>query len=142
MFYIDSSKCTGCGACIDACRQQAISLHNDRAIINQGLYSQCGTCLEMCPVGAIYEVVPIPAAIGRGQPQFLYIQSGKGGGKMRGRGWFGRGFGRGDWGWGRGRGNPYPFCRNFPWLPRRWWATPYTGRYATNIPYSGLAPCL
>ncbi len=32
-----------------------------------------------------------------------------------------RGFGR----WrGRvffGRGNPYPFCRFYPWLPRRWW---------------------
>ncbi len=32
-----------------------------------------------------------------------------------GRGWFGRG---GDW----GRGNPYPYCRFYPWLPRRWWA--------------------
>lgn len=27
-------------------------------------------------------------------------------------------FGRGWW----GRGNPYPFCRFYPWLPRRWWA--------------------
>ena len=32
-----------------------------------------------------------------------------------GRGWFGRG---GGW----GRGNPYPYCRFYPWLPRRWWA--------------------
>jgi len=36
-----------------------------------------------------------------------------------GRGWFG--WGRG-WGGGWGRGNPYPFCRFYPWLPRRWWA--------------------
>jgi hypothetical protein len=50
-----------------------------------------------------------------------------------GRGWFGRGgigmgrgigFGRGM---GLGRGNPYPFCRFYPWLPRRWWA--YGGGY-------------
>lgn len=42
-----------------------------------------------------------------------------------------RGFGRGrgfGMGFGRGMGNPYPFCRFYPWLPRRWWtcgATPY-----------------
>ncbi len=36
----------------------------------------------------------------------------------------GMGLGRGFW-----RGNPYPFCRFYPWLPRRWWAmgmTPYS----------------
>lgn len=38
----------------------------------------------------------------------------------RGRG---RGFGRGV-GLGRGMGNPYPYCRFYPWLPRRWWAMP------------------
>jgi hypothetical protein len=32
-----------------------------------------------------------------------------------GRGFWGRGF-------GVGCGNPYPFCRFYPWLPRRWWA--------------------
>lgn len=35
--------------------------------------------------------------------------------------WPGVGFGRGL-GLGRGMGNPYPFCRFYPWLPRRWWA--------------------
>ena len=44
---------------------------------------------------------------------------------------FGGGFGRG---WGRGWGNPYPYCRNFPWLPRWWWATPNAGQYANTIP--------
>ena len=45
-----------------------------------------------------------------------------------GRGWFGWGGGRG---WGRG--NPYPFCRNFPWLPRWWW----TGMYGPITPFTG-----
>lgn len=64
---------------------------------------------------------------------------------------FGRGFGRGFagwaygpygygaypvWGWG-GRGNPFPFCRNFPWLPRWWWATPNAAQYGATIPYYG-----
>jgi hypothetical protein len=49
----------------------------------------------------------------------------------RGR-WFGRGFagygrGYGTFGWSGGFGNPYPFCRWFPWLPRRWWAYPGYG---------------
>ena len=51
------------------------------------------------------------------------------------RGGFGRGWGRGfGWfGWGRGWGNPFPFCRNFPWLPRWWWATPQAPYYAQSI---------
>ena len=65
---------------------------------------------------------------------------------MRGRGgWYARGYGMG---WGRGAfgrgpgggngyrwpGNPYPYCRNFPWLPRGWW---WTGAYRTGLPWSG-----
>jgi len=50
----------------------------------------------------------------------------------------GMGFGPGM-GWGMGRGNPYPFCRNFPWLPRWWWATPNAGQYAATIPYGGYS---
>lgn len=46
---------------------------------------------------------------------------------MRGRNYFGPGFwkggpGRVGEGGGGGRGNSAPFCRFFPWLPRRWWA--------------------
>ncbi|MDD2359504.1 MAG: DUF5320 domain-containing protein [Syntrophaceticus schinkii] len=52
---------------------------------------------------------------------------------MRGREYYGPGFWKGGpgpaWGGrgrgqgrGLGRGNPSPFCRFFPWLPRRWWA--------------------
>ena len=118
MFYIDSSKCNGCSICADVCPQRAITIYNDLAVINQGLCTQCGTCTEICPVGAIYELAP------------AYAQLGKGGGKMRGRGWFGRGFGWGYPGWGRG--NPYPFCRFYPWLPRRWWA------YGPNPYFTGF----
>ena len=50
----------------------------------------------------------------------------------RGRGFWprwGGGFGRGWFAPGWGRGNPYPFCRFFPWLPRRWWAWGPWGAY-------------
>ena len=49
------------------------------------------------------------------------------------------GLGRGL-GMGRGMGNPYPFCRFYPWLPRRWWAmgiTPYAAPYQM---YGAYAP--
>lgn len=73
-------------------------------MIDHRICSQCGSCAEMCPTGAICVLEPV------------YAKSGKGGDSMRGRGWFG-------WGYpGWGRGNPYPFCRFYPWLPRRWWA--------------------
>jgi hypothetical protein len=67
---------------------------------------------------------------------------GRGGGRGYGRG---MGLGRGYWagmvpgaGWGRGMGmgNPYPYCRFYPWMPRRWWAmgmSPYGPGAATNL---------
>jgi hypothetical protein len=60
---------------------------------------------------------------------------GRGGGLSRGY-WAGAGFGRGR-GMGWGMGNPYPHCRFYPWMPRRWWAmgmNPYaTGPYAQGV---------
>jgi len=58
----------------------------------------------------------------------------------RGRFYFGPGFWKGgpgpaSWaGGGWGRGNPSPFCRFFPWLPRRWWAYPGAAFGAGQLP--------
>ena len=152
MFYIDTDRCNACGACVTVCRQKAISLLDAAARIDPGLCKGCGECFEVCAAGAIYEEVK--------EPQFVRVQrapkfstQGK---EVRtmpfGRGWFGRGgfgmgrgmglgrgfgmgrgmfFGRGS-GMGMGRGNPYPFCRLYPWLPRRWWA--YGGGYTPAQP--------
>ena len=117
MLYIDKDKCTGCGACVDVCPPQAISIQNDVAVISQRLCRQCGSCATVCPTGAVHTVAPV------------LVASGKGGDEMRGKGWFGLGYP----GQGRGRGNPYPFCRFYPWLPRRWWA------YGSS-PYPQMTP--
>lgn len=75
-------------------------------------------------------------------------------GRGRGRGLFWRGFapwGLGSYGYGGysaygypyfmgGRGNPLGFCRNFPWLPRWWWAMPNAGQYAGTIPFAAGYP--
>lgn len=128
MLYVNSEKCTGCGACAKVCSQQAISLEGNVAVINQARCTLCGDCVTVCPTNAIRIAEPVHAMVG------------KGGDVMRGRGWFGWGY-RG-WGRGRGRGNPYPFCRFYPWLPRRWWAYgmgPYPQMtptyYPTYMPY-------
>ncbi|MGB9791362.1 MAG: DUF5320 domain-containing protein [Thermacetogeniaceae bacterium] len=57
----------------------------------------------------------------------------------RGRHFFGPGFWKGGpgpapWAGGWGGGNPSPFCRFFPWLPKRWWAYPGAGYGAGWMP--------
>ncbi|MCF8010822.1 MAG: 4Fe-4S binding protein [Clostridiales bacterium] len=56
MFYIDQSKCIGCGSCTKNCPRSAISLSNDKAQIDQKLCNACGICEEVCPQGAVCEV--------------------------------------------------------------------------------------
>jgi hypothetical protein len=65
---------------------------------------------------------------------------GRGGGRRYGRSTgFGGGYLAGaasGVAWGRGMGNPYPYCRFYPWMPRRWWAmgmSPY-GPGTPSIP--------
>lgn len=50
---IDTTKCTGCGTCVDACRRDAIKLVNGVAQIIPELCINCGLCVRKCPEGAI-----------------------------------------------------------------------------------------
>ena len=49
---VDKEKCTGCGICVDACAQEAISL-NDIAEVDPDKCTDCGTCVEECPNKAL-----------------------------------------------------------------------------------------
>jgi NAD-dependent dihydropyrimidine dehydrogenase PreA subunit len=160
MFHIDSTKCTGCGACLEVCPRGAISLRGDRAEIDPRRCTECGMCLEVCPVAAIREVVPQLSAayetsginregrevnVMRGRGWFGWGSPGWGGygrgfgfGRGYGRG-FGRGFGRGlgyGRGFGRGFGRGLGYGRGFGRGFGRWsWATPYAGYYGMTAPY-------
>jgi NAD-dependent dihydropyrimidine dehydrogenase PreA subunit len=122
---IDSTKCTGCGYCVDVCPQKAIVMRDNLAVIKKALCTQCGTCAIACPVGAIREPVPANTKLSKGGESMTYG--------------YGRGFGfRGSsppWPYiGRGRGG-LPRC----WHPGLWGGTaPYTAPGAT--PYYGPEP--
>jgi len=111
MVSVDNAKCTGCGSCVDVCPQQAITMHDDLAMINEDLCLQCGTCANVCPAGAIREVALANIKLSKGGETMQYG--------------YGRGFGfRGvspSWPYvGHGRGG-LPRC----WHPGLWSATSY-----------------
>jgi len=49
---VDKEKCTGCGICVDACPQEAITV-DDFAKIDADKCVDCGACVEECPNDAI-----------------------------------------------------------------------------------------
>ena len=49
---VDEEKCTGCGICVDACPQEAITV-DDIAKIDADKCVDCGVCVEECPNDAI-----------------------------------------------------------------------------------------
>ena len=51
---IDKDKCTKCGVCVDACRENAIfQAPGEYPVINKDLCTGCGACWQVCPEGAI-----------------------------------------------------------------------------------------
>ncbi|WP_456369804.1 4Fe-4S binding protein [Geoglobus sp.] len=50
---IDATKCDGCGACIGACKGDAISLNGSVAVVDEGACMECGACVRACPNNAI-----------------------------------------------------------------------------------------
>ena len=109
MVIIDNARCTGCGSCVDVCPEQAITIHDDLAMINEDLCIQCGNCDNACPAGAIREVALTNIKLSKGGETMMYG--------------YGRGFGF------RGASPPWPYVgRGRGGLPRCWhpglWGAP------------------
>ncbi|MCQ2508256.1 MAG: 4Fe-4S binding protein [Dorea sp.] len=52
--HIDQERCNGCGACANACHEQAIVMINGKAnLIKDDFCDGLGDCLPVCPVNAI-----------------------------------------------------------------------------------------
>lgn len=52
---LDSSKCTACGKCSEACNYNAIAVVKGKVLIFNELCHSCGVCAYVCPEGALSE---------------------------------------------------------------------------------------
>ena len=51
---VNKEKCIGCGTCVSICPVGAISFDKDgKAVIDKTKCIHCGACEASCPVGAI-----------------------------------------------------------------------------------------
>jgi ferredoxin len=52
---IDKETCIGCGACVDVCPVNALSMVDGKAECDESACIDCGACIATCPVQAISE---------------------------------------------------------------------------------------
>lgn len=50
---VNEKTCIGCGTCVNICPVGAISMVNGKAHIDNEVCIKCGSCEGVCPVGAI-----------------------------------------------------------------------------------------
>lgn len=51
---VKSTSCIGCNDCAGVCGYDAIRIINGKAVIDPAKCVECGRCVEVCPVYAIY----------------------------------------------------------------------------------------
>jgi dissimilatory sulfite reductase (desulfoviridin) alpha/beta subunit len=51
-------QCTGCGTCVQYCKECAISIRRGAAVLDDAKCVQCGTCIRSCPFGLIQAESP------------------------------------------------------------------------------------
>jgi ferredoxin len=59
---VQADRCIGCGICLDACADHALSV-NGSAAVDPARCSGCGACVPECPTEAL-SLEPLPLARG------------------------------------------------------------------------------
>ncbi|MDQ5984537.1 MAG: Ion-translocating oxidoreductase complex subunit B [Syntrophus sp. SKADARSKE-3] len=57
---IAGDVCTGCEICLERCQMEAITIHDEVAVINLDRCVGCGLCVTTCPTGALSLVKKLP----------------------------------------------------------------------------------
>ena len=50
---VSRNLCSGCGMCVEVCPYEALSLEEEKAVVNDVLCEGCGTCVATCLRGAV-----------------------------------------------------------------------------------------
>ncbi len=50
---ITQTPCSQCEACVEACREQAVSLSDESPVIRFDRCLSCGKCIQVCPTGTL-----------------------------------------------------------------------------------------
>jgi NAD-dependent dihydropyrimidine dehydrogenase PreA subunit len=50
---IDTERCCGCGTCVDVCPTGALYLVDGKAVVDEALCNLCKECLAVCPAEAV-----------------------------------------------------------------------------------------
>ena len=53
MIKVNPDLCVGCETCVPVCPVEAISMNDDKAVIDQDTCTGCESCISECPVEAI-----------------------------------------------------------------------------------------
>ena len=51
---VESTLCVGCGKCVTVCPYNAITVLNNKAVIDPSKCQHCGKCVKVCPYDAIH----------------------------------------------------------------------------------------
>ncbi len=54
---VDIEKCTGCGICVPLCPKKAITIRENKAVIEDNSCNECLQCMDECPPNAIYQII-------------------------------------------------------------------------------------
>jgi electron transport complex protein RnfB len=49
----EPETCEGCGVCVDRCQMEALTLEDDRVVLNSARCIGCGLCVSTCPTGSL-----------------------------------------------------------------------------------------